>query len=325
MQTAVSGPVRPGTGVPWPRTPPTSSPSRSPRRAARPSGSSRSFGKELFLGNFRLDLIHPQPRARPGRRSRRARRSSQRLRTFLDRARRPAADRARRARSPTTSSTGLKELGALGMKIPEEYGGLGPQPGLLQQGAGAGRHVALVDLDAAVAPTSRSACPSRCACSAPRSRSASGCPSVATDPHLRVPAHRARRRLRPGAHEHDRGPDRGRHGLPDQRHEAVGHQRRDRRRRRGHGRRPEVRGPPGRHHRVHLPVRRARASPSSTATSSWACAASRTRVTTLRRRLRPERERDRRRGQGPADRAVDAEHRPPVAAGDLRGDDASTR
>lgn len=22
-----------------------------------------SFGKELFLGNFRLDLIHPQPRS----------------------------------------------------------------------------------------------------------------------------------------------------------------------------------------------------------------------------------------------------------------------
>ncbi len=24
-----------------------------------------SFGKELFLGNFRLDLIHPQPRLDP--------------------------------------------------------------------------------------------------------------------------------------------------------------------------------------------------------------------------------------------------------------------
>ena len=35
-----------------------------------------SFGKELFLGNFRLDLIHPQPQADPPRRSRRASASS---------------------------------------------------------------------------------------------------------------------------------------------------------------------------------------------------------------------------------------------------------
>ena len=34
-----------------------------------------SFGKELFLGNFRLDLIHPSPGSTPPR-SRRARRSS---------------------------------------------------------------------------------------------------------------------------------------------------------------------------------------------------------------------------------------------------------
>ena len=34
----------------------------------------------------------------------------------------------------------------------------------------------------------------------------------------------------------------------------------------------------------------------------------------------PQRGRHRRRGQGPADRAGHAQHRPPVAAGDLRGD-----
>src|ERR687889_842525 len=53
-----------------------------------------SFGKELFLGDFRLDLIHPQPIERE-------------------------------ARITEDVLQGLKDLGALGMKIPEEYGGLG--------------------------------------------------------------------------------------------------------------------------------------------------------------------------------------------------------
>jgi alkylation response protein AidB-like acyl-CoA dehydrogenase len=59
-----------------------------------------SFGKELFLGNFRLDLISPQPR--------------------LD-----AAAVERGEAIPERVLDGLKALGALGMKVPEEYGGLG--------------------------------------------------------------------------------------------------------------------------------------------------------------------------------------------------------
>ena len=43
----------------------------------------------------------------------------------------------------------------------------------------------------------------------------------------------------------------GRRRLRPQRHQAVGDQRRDRRRRRRDGARAEVRGPPGRHQRVH--------------------------------------------------------------------------
>ena len=38
---------------------------RSPRPPASANGELPSFGKELFLGNFRLDLIHPQPRLDP--------------------------------------------------------------------------------------------------------------------------------------------------------------------------------------------------------------------------------------------------------------------
>ena len=47
------------------------------------------------------------------------------------------------------------------MKIPKEYGGLGLSQVYYNQALALAGHVARVDLDAAVAPTSRSACPSR--------------------------------------------------------------------------------------------------------------------------------------------------------------------
>jgi hypothetical protein len=62
-----------------------------------------------------------------------------------------------------------------------------------------------------------------------------------------------------------------------QRDEAVGDQRRDRRRRGRDGRGAEVRRPPRGHQRVHPAPMTPRASASSTATRSWACAGSRTR------------------------------------------------
>ena len=42
-----------------------------------------SFGKELFLGNFRLDLIHPQPRLDPAA-VEKGERFLERLRAFLE-------------------------------------------------------------------------------------------------------------------------------------------------------------------------------------------------------------------------------------------------
>jgi alkylation response protein AidB-like acyl-CoA dehydrogenase len=82
-----------------------------------------SFGKELFLGNFRLDLIHPQPELDAAE-VRKGEAFLGRLRVFLT----EEVDRGqieREARIPESVLRGLKELGALGMKIPEEYGGLG--------------------------------------------------------------------------------------------------------------------------------------------------------------------------------------------------------
>jgi alkylation response protein AidB-like acyl-CoA dehydrogenase len=82
-----------------------------------------SFGRELFLGNFRLDLIHPQPRLDP-QAVERGEGFLLRLRRFLESEVDPLQIE-RDARIPDEVIDGLKELGALGMKVPEEYGGLG--------------------------------------------------------------------------------------------------------------------------------------------------------------------------------------------------------
>src|ERR1041384_539804 len=82
-----------------------------------------SFGKELFLGDFRLDLIHPQPRLDPDS-VERGEGVPRRLRAFLTERVDPQQIEAE-ARIPDDVVQGLKDLGALGMKIPAEYGGLG--------------------------------------------------------------------------------------------------------------------------------------------------------------------------------------------------------
>ena len=82
-----------------------------------------SFGKELFLGNFRLDLIAPQPRLGAAA-VEQGEAFLARLRAFLE-AEVDPLEIERDARIPERVIDGLKALGALGMKVPEEYGGLG--------------------------------------------------------------------------------------------------------------------------------------------------------------------------------------------------------
>ncbi|MGH8909153.1 MAG: acyl-CoA dehydrogenase family protein [Egibacteraceae bacterium] len=82
-----------------------------------------SFGKELFAGRFRLDLIHPHPR--PTEQERRKgeaflARFEEFLRTEVD-----PLEIEREAKIPDRVLKGLCDLGALGMKVPGEYGGLG--------------------------------------------------------------------------------------------------------------------------------------------------------------------------------------------------------
>ncbi|HEX3285145.1 MAG TPA: acyl-CoA dehydrogenase family protein, partial [Mycobacterium sp.] len=90
---------------------------------ARESGWSKpSFAKELFLGRFRLDLIHPHPRPESDDAARGA--------VFLEQLREycatlDGAEIEREARIPDTYVKGWADLGCFGIKIPREYGGLG--------------------------------------------------------------------------------------------------------------------------------------------------------------------------------------------------------
>src|SRR3954452_6582418 len=82
-----------------------------------------SFGKELFLGNFRLDLIHPQPEL-GAEAVEKGERFLKTLTEFLANNVDPLQIE-RDAKIPDDVVQGLKDIGALGMKVPEQYGGLG--------------------------------------------------------------------------------------------------------------------------------------------------------------------------------------------------------
>ena len=82
-----------------------------------------SFGKQLFLGDFRLDLIHPHPRPSEES-SRRGEAFCARLREFCE-ASVNGALIERDARIPDEVVKGLAAVGAFGMKIAPEFGGLG--------------------------------------------------------------------------------------------------------------------------------------------------------------------------------------------------------
>src|SRR5262249_38239802 len=79
-----------------------------------------SFGKELFLGRFQLDLIHPHPRA-DVEAVRRGEEFLTRLREVCEQIDGQRIERE--ALIPDETIKALTEVGALGMKIPTEYGG----------------------------------------------------------------------------------------------------------------------------------------------------------------------------------------------------------
>ncbi|MDB4882603.1 MAG: acyl-CoA dehydrogenase domain protein [Gemmatimonadetes bacterium] len=92
--------------------------------AARESEwSGPSFVRELFLGRFRLDLIHPHPVSDDPAEQARARPFFEKLRAFVERIDSDMIDRT--GEIPEEYVQELREMGAFGIKIPTEYGGLG--------------------------------------------------------------------------------------------------------------------------------------------------------------------------------------------------------
>jgi alkylation response protein AidB-like acyl-CoA dehydrogenase len=82
-----------------------------------------SFVRELFEGSFRLDLVHPFPEPDPADLER-ARPFMARLEQFMQQ--RVDSDKIDRdGKIPEEIVRGLGEIGAFGIKIPTEYGGLG--------------------------------------------------------------------------------------------------------------------------------------------------------------------------------------------------------
>src|SRR6202453_2749953 len=80
-----------------------------------------SLAKELFLGRFPLDLIHPFPEPSDDEAAK-TRDFLAKLREFLDTVDGSVIERD--AQIPDECVKGLAELGCFGMKIPSEYGGL---------------------------------------------------------------------------------------------------------------------------------------------------------------------------------------------------------
>ncbi|HVZ77697.1 MAG TPA: acyl-CoA dehydrogenase family protein [Gemmatimonadaceae bacterium] len=81
-----------------------------------------SFLRELFLGRFAVHLIHPHPETDPAE-AERARPFLEKLEAFLRRVDADLIDRT--GEIPEDYIRELREMGAFGIKIPREYGGLG--------------------------------------------------------------------------------------------------------------------------------------------------------------------------------------------------------
>ncbi|MEJ7811172.1 MAG: acyl-CoA dehydrogenase family protein [Gemmatimonadaceae bacterium] len=81
-----------------------------------------SFVRELFLGRFRFDLIHPHPESDPQEEAR-AKPFLDKLRAFMERVDADEIDRTGEIPEPLVQE--LRDMGAFGIKVPREYGGLG--------------------------------------------------------------------------------------------------------------------------------------------------------------------------------------------------------
>src|SRR5688500_1254440 len=81
-----------------------------------------SFVRDLFLGSYRPELIHPHPEDDPAEVAR-AKPLMDKLRAFMERVDSDEIDRT--GHIPEALVQELRDMGAFGIKIPKEYGGLG--------------------------------------------------------------------------------------------------------------------------------------------------------------------------------------------------------
>jgi alkylation response protein AidB-like acyl-CoA dehydrogenase len=106
------------------RTAPSEQESREVAEAARETEwTAPSFVRELFLGNFRLDLIHPYPTQTAADKAKTDAYVAK-LRRFMEE-KVDSDEIDRTGELPPAVVQGLRDLGAFGLKIPEEYGGVG--------------------------------------------------------------------------------------------------------------------------------------------------------------------------------------------------------
>jgi alkylation response protein AidB-like acyl-CoA dehydrogenase len=81
-----------------------------------------SFVRDLFLGTYRPELIHPHPEDDPAEVAR-AKPFMDKLRAFMERVDSDEIDRTGHISEALLQE--LRDMGAFGIKIPREYGGLG--------------------------------------------------------------------------------------------------------------------------------------------------------------------------------------------------------
>jgi alkylation response protein AidB-like acyl-CoA dehydrogenase len=123
MTNVMTPPSEPSAPVAKPPVLATEQEARAVAEAAREQEWHASFVRELFEGRFRLDLIHPFPEPRPE--------DVAKAQPFLDRLEKflreeVDSDRIdREGKIPPEVIQRLRDMGAMGIKIGEEYGGLG--------------------------------------------------------------------------------------------------------------------------------------------------------------------------------------------------------
>ena len=235
-----------------------------------------SFASNLFIGRYDFDRIYPWPEQ-----SAEDREAGKEFLANLEKYLRENVDADEIDRTGEIPQKNIDELfamGAFGVKIPKQYGGLG-----LSQ-VNYGRAAMLLgswdaNLTALVSAHQSIGVPQPLA--AFRNRRAKEKISAArrAKGNLRVRADRMERRLRSGEHEFARRADRRRLGVHSERRKTLVHESDQGRRARGHGRHAAENGERQRaqtNHRVHRRCRFARRWKSRIAAGSWDCARSTT-------------------------------------------------